>query len=154
MNHESINLDLMRKFCAADRPEYAEPFNTYSAFDCGDVIATNGQVVLCVPKARHPDLKEGRHGIPAKVLWALDAVAKKEPEVGPAKKSAIARIPEYVTKQLEIIPGIEFVNVPKVRICVSGRTTRWRWDKVDQNGVVYFRYDGGVGCCVAEKLNC
>lgn len=152
MNHESIDLDLMRKFCAADRPEYAEPFNLY-AFDGGSVVATNGQVVLCVPKAQHPDLKEQRPGIPASVWWAMDAVLKNEPEVGPAKKAAVDRIPDYVRKQLEIVPGVEFMNVPKVRIWSHGRTVRKRWEKINQNGVVYFRYQGGVGCCVAEKLN-
>jgi hypothetical protein len=147
-----IDLDLLRKFCTPDRPEYSEPFNLYS-YGGGDVVAINGQVVICVPKRKHPDLKEQRSGIAAQVWWAMGAVANNEEGVGPAKKAAVARIPKTVRESLNILPGLEFKNVAKVRIWVYGRTHRQRWEKIDQNGVVFFRWDGGVGCCVAEKVS-
>lgn len=83
----------------------------------------------------------------------MGAVADDGEAVGPAKKAAIARIPQAVRESLNILPGLEFKNVPKVRIWVYGRARRQRWERIDQNGVVFFRWDGGVGCCVAKTTS-
>lgn len=153
----SINLDLLGKFCSDHRPEVSAPFNSYNyrgrAAVNFDVCATNGQVFLCIPNAKHNDLKEQQSGIPAQWWWALQTIEGREDHVKPATKAAIARIPEYVQAQLELIPAVELLSVPKVRVTVCGRTTRQRWEKIDQNGVVFFRWADGVGLCVAEKLN-
>lgn len=148
-------LDLLRKFCTSERTGLSAPFNSYTYRGehhiNHDVCATNGQVLLCVREVKHPDLKEETVGFPAEWWWAMDAIASREPEVKPAAKAAVERIPSYVHEQLKAVPSVEFLSVPKVRVTVSGRTTRERWAKIDQNGVVFFRWDGGEGLCVAAK---
>lgn len=153
----AINLELLQRFCSESRPETSAPFNSYNYRGRDmvnyDVCATNGQVFLCVPNTKHDEIKEQRAGIPTPWWWALQTIESREPHVKPATKAAVSRIPDYVRSQLKVLPSVDFLSIPKVRITVCGKTTRKRWENIDQNGVVFFRWADGVGLCVAEKLS-
>lgn len=146
---QDIDLDLLGQFCSTDRPKLAMPFLSYNYRGPDavnyDVCATDGRILLCVHEAWVKGLEEITLELPTPCWWAMAAIANEEPFVSKATDDKVSRIPEDVMNRLRVLPGLAFMSVLKVQITVSGRTTRKRWQTIYQNGVVYFRWNGGVG---------
>lgn len=151
---QDIDLKLLQQFCSEDRPKLSKPFHSYNYRGPGmanyDLCATDGRILICVPQAFVEGLEEISLALPTPCWWAMAAVANQEPLITEASVERVSRIPEDVMNRLMVLPGLVFMNVPKVQITVSGRTTRRKWHAIDQNGVVYFRWAGGVGMAAGE----
>lgn len=155
-----VDLALWRQFCCSRYPDVYKHWNYRGNIDRlnWDVCACSGQIFLIKHRAKFGANQQGP-GFDTSVYWALDAIAAEEvgswiavdQEVHPAKAAVLSRIPATVRSKLDLLPGLRFVDVQRVRIWTysSRRRPKQSWVKVDARGLALFAFNGGVGTCIA-----
>lgn len=149
------DVELMRKFCQPGHPQFGDVWNSYNYRGNGvnyDLCATNLRVLLCVRKFYLEGVKEERCGIATQWWWAMSEIATGGEFVKPATAKTIARVSKDLLHQLKELPELQFLTVPRVKVWSHGRgKPKQKIERIDDDGVVFFRYRDGVGCVVAAS---
>lgn len=152
----SVDLELLRSFCGEKWPWMKTLFNVWN-FRGGsavnhDLCATNGQIFLCVHQQHDPESQDYSPHLPVTWWWAMSAIDYGDDEVFPARQCTIDRVPESIREQLNRLPGVEFKEVPRVKIWVHGNgKPKQQFRDVEAGAIVFFKFTGGTGFCAAKE---
>ncbi len=118
-----------------------------------DTVACNGRVLVLIPRYKHPHGEKPKFGTftpPAEWFWCFEQIEVGE-DIAPASPADIARVPEELREKAAILPGLEWITVQQVNSIEYGNGKPKHKHRPPPDGIMFFRFNGGVGLTVAVR---
>lgn len=116
-----------------------------------DTAVTTGRIFIILRRFKHAQAIKPPLGIhfPAPWYWCFSQIEDNE-EIELAKDSLINRVPVNLRESLKVLPGLEWIKVRRVSVTIHGRGKPKQKFQKPPEGVLFFRFQGGLGLAIAE----
>lgn len=117
-----------------------------------DTLITNGQVIIRLPRFRHPLAEDSvsLFSIPAEWYWAWNQVEDDE-DVRTASPMEIetAKVPAAAHDLIRLLPNWQWMHIQQINFFEHGAGRPKARHRPAPKGVLFFKFDGGQGAAVA-----